>query len=345
MKRILLILTIACLCTDAALAQPTARRKEQAQQQKKSNTQNLTTRSQVSFPTSDTMSDDVVWRRDIYRRLDLTQDANAGLYYPVEPIGSQMNLFTYIFKLMMTGQVKVYEYRMDGNELFNDSARVKPLDFLDNYHVYYERVNGRIKLDNSDIPSREVKAYYIKESTYYDENTANFHTKVIALCPIMSREDDFGDAATQYPLFWVKYDDLAPYLAKQTLMTSNLNNAATMSADDFFTKNMYKGDIYKTNNMLGLTLDQYCPTDSAKAIEQQRIETEIETFEKGVWGQIEQKDTTDSIAQAEATGKKAKKKNRRASSSDSSSTKSTKQKATKSSGSSAARVSVRRERH
>lgn len=100
-----------------------------------------------------------------------------------------MNLFTYIFKLMMRGDIKAYEYRLDGNEVFTDSARVKPLAFLDNYHIYYERNGGRVRLDNSDIPSREVKSFYVKESAYYDQASATFHTKVLALCPIMSRED------------------------------------------------------------------------------------------------------------------------------------------------------------
>ena len=107
------------------------------------------------------MNEDVVWRRDIYRELKLVEDANAGLYYPTEPVGSQMNLFSYIFKLMMSGPrhggIKAYEYRMDGNEVFNDSSRVKPLQFLDNYHIYYERTDRGIRLDNSDIPSAEVK--------------------------------------------------------------------------------------------------------------------------------------------------------------------------------------------
>ncbi|MCP6082616.1 gliding motility protein GldN, partial [Klebsiella pneumoniae] len=89
-------------------------------------------------------------------------------------------------------------------------------------------------------PSAQVKSYYIKESAYYDQNTATFHTKVLALCPVMYREDDFGDGATKYPLFWIRYDDLAPYLAKQTIMTSNLNNAATMSLEDYFATNSYR---------------------------------------------------------------------------------------------------------
>ena len=298
-----------------AQAQPQSRRAEQQRQQQKSNADNMTTRARISFPVQAQMSEDVVWRRDIYRELDLNEDANAGLYYPAEPVGTEMNLFTYMFKLMMRGPknggIPAYEYRIDGQEVFNDSARIKPLQFLDNYHIYYERVNGRVRLDNSDIPSREVKGYYIKESAYYDQANSTFHTKVVALCPIMSREDDFGDGATKYPLFWVLYDDIAPYLSKQTIMTSDLNNAATMSLDDFFTKNHYRGKIYKTTNMLGKTLAQYCETDSALTLEQQRIEKELADFEKNIFGDQARKDSLDSIAKIAAQKQPKAKKARR----------------------------------
>lgn len=335
------------LFTTEALAQPAARRAQQAQS--KSNTNALTERAKISFPTQQKMQEDVVWRRDIYRELDLTKDENSGLYYPVEPVGSQMNLFTYMFKLILSGQVPAYTYRLDGNEVFSADAKVKPLQLLDDYHIYYEKKDGKLKLDNSDIPSREVKSYYVKESAYYDQYTSTFHKKVIALCPIMSREDDFGDGATKYPLFWVKYDDIAPFLSKQMIMTSNLNNAATMSVDDYFVKNMYKGDIYKTNNMLGQTLKQYCPTDSAMKKEQTKIEAELQAFEKNVWGDQARKDSLDSIAKLDKSttkSKKTKKTSRRSSSSSSEVKESkSKTKSSSSSSSSTARVSVRRQRH
>ncbi len=289
------------------------------------------------------MAEDVVWRRDIYRELDLHDNANASLYYPVEAVGSQVNLFTYIFKLMMTGNIKAYEYRLDGNEVFSDDAQIKLKAFLDNYHIFYEKTNRGIYIDNSDIPSREVTAYYLKESVYYDQSTATFHTQVLALCPIMKREDDFGDAATAYPLFWVKYEDLAPFLVKQTVMTSNLNNAAVMSMDDYFAKNMYRGKIYKTNNMLGKTLAQYCTSDSALTKEQKRIENEIIAFEQNLWGDKTRKDSLDSIAKVDKSVK-AVKKNRRAKASTSVRKAKPKTKST-SSSSSAARVTVRRQRH
>ena len=309
MKKIFLIVcTVFTVLTLSA--QPAARRNQQVQ----SPANTITTRAQISFPTTAPMEEDVVWRRDIYRELKLAEDANAGLYYPTEPVGSQMNLFTYIFKLMMSGPnrggIAAYNYRMDGNEVFTDSARIKPLQFLDNYHIFYERTDHGIRLENSDIPSAEVKGYYLKESAYYDQGTATFHRKVVALCPIMYREDDFGDGEVKYPLFWVRYDDLAPFLAKQTIMTSNLNNAATMSVDDYFTMNLYKGKIYKTTNMQGKTLAQYCPNDSALSAEQNKIEQELIAFEKNIYGNPARRDSLDSISVAKEADKSVKKSGR-----------------------------------
>ena len=348
MKRIILIVCVATVAI-SAFAQPARRRIQQ--QGSRSNANTITTRAQISFPTSAPMEEDVVWRRDIYRELNLMDDANAGLYYPTEPVGSQMNLFCYIFKLMMMGPrnggISAYEYRMDGNEVFTDSARIKPLQFLDNYHIYYERTERGIRLDNSDIPSAEVKGYYLKESAYYDQGTSTFHRKVIALCPIMYRADDFGDGEVKYPLFWVKYDDLATFLSKQTIMTSNLNNAATMSVEDYFTMNCYKGKIYKTTNMLGRTLAQYCTTDSAMTKEQKKIESELKEFEENIFGNTQKRDSLDSISAAKGNTKTVKARSRRTRRSAETTVTRSSRRSNSSGGTSngAARVSVRRQRH
>lgn len=363
MKKILAILMMAFMAQTMSAQAPKSR-VQRANTRQKASANAMTTRAQISFPTENKMSEDVNWRRDIYRELDLNDDANAGLYYPVEPMGTQMNLFTYMFKLMMRGSARggidAYEYTLDGNENFTDSAKIKPLKFLDDYHIYYERTDRGIRLENSDIPSAEVKGYYIKESAYYDQVSATFHTKVQAICPILFRDDDFGGKATKYPLFWVKYSDIAPFLAKQTIMTSNLNNAATMSVDDYFTMNKYKGKIYKTNNMLGKTLAQMAmgkndsydamdeaASDSIIAKEQKRIEKQIKDFEANIWGDQARKDSLDSIAKLDPKVIKAeKKKNRREQGVSASKTKVKKpHRSSTVSSSSAARVTVRRQRH
>ena len=331
-------------------AQPKARRQQQQQkaQQTQQQTQNqgMTMRARLTFPTAVDMPENVVWRRDIYREIDLNKDANAGLYYPVEPIDKQLNLFTYVFKLALNGYIPVYEYRLDGNELFTDSAKVQMKTVLDNYHIFYEEKEGKLRVDNSDIPSAEVKMYYLKESAYFDDANSTFHRKVQAICPVMLREDDFGGEASKYPLFWIKFPDLEPYLSRQTVMTSNLNNAATMSMEDYFTLNRYEGKIYKTNNMLGKTLAQYCPNDSALAREQKKIEAELKAFEENIFGDKHKKDSLDSIAKLDVKNvKAAKKASKRAGQSAKVKSGSSKSSKGSSSPSGNARVSVRRQRH
>ena len=334
-------------------AQPKQRRVQQAevvpqQKKKKQPSSAMSLRAQISFPTAVDVPEEVVWRRDIYRELDLMKNENAGLYYPVEPQGKEVNLFTYIFKLAQNGYIPVYEYPTDGSDVFTEEAKVQMKTILDNYHIFYEEQDGKLKVDNSDIPSSEVKKYYLKESAYYDQANSSFHIKVLALCPVMMRDDDFGGEATQYPLFWVKYSDLEPFLTRQTVMTSSLNNAATMSMDDYFTLNMYRGQIYKTNNAQGKTLVQLCDGDTAKlSAEQKRIEKELEAFRKNIFGDPAKKDSLDSLANINPQNVKAKQKAAKKSSS-SRRTKATKSKSsgsTTSASNSSARVTVRRQRH
>ena len=350
MKRVLFLLMIT-LAASSMTAQPKQRRVQnteaQQQQKKKQPSSAMSLRAQISFPTAVDVPEEVVWRRDIYRELDLTKDENAGLYYPVEPHGKEVNLFTYIFKLAQNGYIPVYEYPTDGSDVFTEEAKVQMKTILDNYHIFYEEQDGKLKVDNSDIPSAEVKKYYLKESAYYDQANSSFHIKVLALCPVMMRDDDFGGEATNYPLFWVKYSDLEPFLNRQTVMTSSLNNAATMSMDDFFTLNMYRGKIYKTNNAQGKTLIQLCDGDTTiLSAEQKRIEKELEAFRKNIFGDPAKKDSLDSIANANPQNIKAKQKAARKNNSRRS-------KASKSQGggsssaasNSSARVTVRRQRH
>lgn len=302
------LLRIAILAMSFSLcgiivAQPPRRRAEQ--QQRQAQAQNAPKGSAYrEFPTAQPMPQDAAWRRDLYRTIDLTRDANAVLYYPTTPQDGRENLFTYLFHLILRGQVKAYDYKLDGNEDFSAKNQVKAKDLMDRYHIFYESKDGRMRVNDVDLPSDEVKAYFIKESTYYDQHTSSFRTQVTALCPVLKRGDsDFGGELSQYPMFWVKMSDVAPYLGKLMLMGSSLNNAATMSADDFFTMHRYEGDIYKAVNLQDRLIANYCPDDSAVVREQKRIERQLTDVQEHVWGRDSAyyaRLRADSLAQAEA---------------------------------------------
>ena len=353
MKRLFLILMVAGLAA-GLYAQPAKRRvtNSNAAAKRGAAARNTNTdRAALLFPVKQAMPEDVVWKRDVYRTLDLTKDANAPLYYPVEPRGRQVNLFTYVFHLMLSGRVNAYTYKLDGVESFDKKDRMEVRDVLDRYSIYYEEKDGKFVVENNDVPSAEVTRYYIKESVYLDQRTGTFSTKVTAICPVLMRgADEFGSEATPYPLFWLNYDEVAPWLSRLPIMASNLNNVTNMTADDYFAMNRYDGKIYKTNNMQGTALANYCKTDSAMLKEQKRIEKEIYDFEEGVWGHMSKEDSIkaareDSIRIAKE-GPKAKKSSSRRSSDGGTQAKvkTPRQKSTGGSGSSAPRVSVRRQR-
>lgn len=354
MKRLFFVLLGVALYVQAE-AQPARRRVKPNDADKAEKTVD---RASLQFPVAVEVLEDVVWRRDVYRQLDLTLDKNAPLYYPVEPSAGQINLFTYLFDLLLTGKITAYQYKLDGNESFTSRDKVDVKELLERYHIYYEEQNGRPRVNASDIPSAEVSRYYIKESSYFDQRTSTFRTKVTALCPVLMRGDDFGGEVTPYPLFWLKYDDISTYLARHAMMASNYNNVTNMTAADYFSMNLYDGKIYKTNNMQGKVLANYCKTDSAMANEQKRIEKQLSDFEKHVWGHDDSV-AVDSTAAKEAVETKKEKASRTtrnsrrasASSDDSKKAKAEKTKVSKTrrgssggGGASTPRVTVRRQR-
>ena len=308
MKRLLFITLVTCLSVQM-VAQP-ARRRTQAKEAEKKETVSsiaLSERAKIQYNVTTSIPEEVVWKRDVYRTLDLEKDQNAVLYYPVEPIGEQMNLFTLLFKLLLNDVIPAYEYRLDGTELLTVENKVKVQDVLDRFGVLYEEKDGKFTVENSDIPSSEVLSYYIKESSYYDQRTATYQTRVTALCPVLHRDDGFSEQATKYPMFWVNYNEVSSYLERMGVMNSSYNNASSMSINDFFVAHRYTGDIYKTTNLRNLTLAQYCKTDSAVTKEQERIEGQLQAFERNLWTapvKEEPVDTTAVVAEKEKNSKK-----------------------------------------
>jgi len=362
MKRFLILFIVSAVALGIN-AQPAKRRTvtntRGTTTQRKTAEKKTVDRATLMFPTSAEMPEDVVWRRDIYRQLDLLKDANAPLYYPVEPHGKDQNLFTFIFRLFVSGRVKGYKPGDDGGESFDEKDELKVKDLLTDQSIYFEEANGKITVPESDIPSAFVKRFYLKESSYFDQRSATYKTRVVALCPVIMEENEFASiddepgAAQSRPLFWVKYDDISSYLSRMPVMASNFNNVTNMTVDDYFTLNRYDGKIYKTNNLQGRLLSDYAKNDTAMALEQKRIEQQLVDFEEHIWHAPVAADSLDSVAVADkAVEKKASRRSRSSSTNNdekkssrrSSASTSKRQKSSSGSSSSSPRVSARRQR-
>ena len=110
-------------------------------------------------------------------------------------------------------------------------------------------------------------------------------------------------------MFWLKYDEIAPLLTQQTIMSSSYNNVSTMTFDDYFTKHCYDGEIYKTVNMRNLAIAQYCKDSTAVKKEQEKIEKQLTDVRKGIWEQA--KVAADTVAVANDSVKVVKEDNKK----------------------------------
>lgn len=251
-------------------------------------TQGVTQRMQSHLEENPATDSELQWMRVMYRELDLTKDENGALYYPDEPVDGQENLFRIILGRMADGSLGAYEY-LDGREVFTDDYKVKMRDVLDRFHILYTDAKGsteknpKFTIEESDVPASEVLTYYIIEKWEFDRRSNRMRNRIEAICPVLHRAGDFGGEAVRYPMFWVKYDDLRPFLTTQTIFTDDDNNLATCTYDDFFRLGLYKGDIYKTRNLKNRSLMQLHPDPDELAHARDSIQDRLDNYEKKLW--------------------------------------------------------------
>ncbi len=268
-------------------------RRRSGNERKKENTPAgpvVTDRMQAFYDTDDkSVSDaDRQWMRVIYRQLDLNKDKNAPLYYPDEPIDGQENLFRIIMRLLANNQVSAYEY-LDGREVFSDQYKIKVRDMLDRFHILYTDAKGsternpRFTIEESDVPANEVLSYYVIERWEFDTRSNCLKPHIEAVCPVLHRSGDFGGEPIRYPMFWIKFNDIRPWLAQQQIFTSDDNNLPSCNYDDFFNLTMYDGEIYKTRNLKNRSMLQIYPDDDSRKRAQDSIQASLDNFDKKLW--------------------------------------------------------------
>lgn len=287
-KYFVIALCVVGLSTAIAQAQVVRKRGDNSRNKDKQSEAQVTDRMQSFFEEEPTSEADLMWMRVIYRQLDATNVKNAPLFFPEEKTPEQENLFRIVMRLLANNQIKAYEY-LDGREIFTDDYRIKVKDMLDRFHVLYDEAKGsteknpKFTIDDSDVPSNEVLSYYILERYEFDSRSNQKNVKVEAICPVLHRSGDFGGEAVKYPMFWVKLQDLRPWLAQQYIFTEDDNNLPKYTYDDFFLLNMYKGDIYKTRNLQNKSMMQLYPNEEAFKKAQDSIQASLDSYENKMW--------------------------------------------------------------
>lgn len=314
--RKILLTGLVGLAAAGAIAQVenagTVRRRSPKEKRNQEKTQpGVTERMQDFYTVKEPHDADLQYMREIYRQIDLSKDQNTPLYFPEDIIDGQKNLFRTILELVVSGKVPAYEY-LDGREVFTDKYQLKVNDMLDRFGIYYTTGKGHSDrnpnyvIEEADVPTTQVLNYYIIEKWEFDKRTHRMRTRVEAICPVLNRTGDFGGEA-KYPMFWVKYDQLRPWLAQQYVFLTDDNNLPQYSLDDYFNLGMYDGEIYKTKNLRNQSMMQMYPDPDDLARAQDSIDNRLKNYGKDLWvptreEYLAQKEREEEVAKALAAG-------------------------------------------
>lgn len=314
--RKILLTGLVGLAAAGAIAQVenagTVRRRSPKEKRNQEKTQpGVTERMQDFYTVKEPHDADLQYMREIYRQIDLSKDQNTPLYFPEDIIDGQKNLFRTILELVVSGKVPAYEY-LDGREVFTDKYQLKVNDMLDRFGIYYTTGKGHSDrnpnyvIEEADVPTTQVLNYYIIEKWEFDKRTHRMRTRVEAICPVLNRTGDFGGEA-KYPMFWVKYDQLRPWLAQQYVFLTDDNNLPQYSLDDYFNLGMYDGEIYKTKNLRNQSMMQMYPDPDDLARAQDSIDNRLRNYGKDLWvptreEYLAHKEREEEVAKALAAG-------------------------------------------
>ncbi len=231
--------------------------------------------------------DDVVWRKNVIRVIDLREQQNRPLYYPYEDIEetSQKNLFSIIFTNFLEGKLKGYKsqvnvsptyvpYFNEENEINPDSFSILSQGYMPDRISVYDKVNW--------ITPGIIK-YYILEVWYFNKTSSTFHNKIIAIAPVYDEEYGQDSDIRSGSWFWFPYDRLRPFLQEEYIKLSGRNVSPLVNFDDFFITRKFYGYIVKDYDLESRDIDTGLDDPILIKQEQDRVEDEIIDFEQDLW--------------------------------------------------------------
>ena len=275
MKKTLVMLTLAMLCSVVALAQTTDIK---APKNSILSGQQEIMNEKKPSPLPEIDESNVMWKKTVIREIDFRQKINQVFYYPINPTEDWRNLITVIYDGIQSGEITAYRVENNIDDM------VTPLTLAD-----FEKENTKIGdppviwRDGEEVPNEiafkdrmlNVTRLRIKEDWYFDKKLSQFLVRIIALSPVVADEDGISQTC------WIPYEDSRAVLAKAFAFNRN-NSAQRRTYDEIFQKRVFDSYIVKEENVYDRYINSYAFNIDA-LYESERIKNEMFDFEQSLW--------------------------------------------------------------
>ncbi|MBY0245451.1 MAG: gliding motility protein GldN [Sphingobacteriaceae bacterium] len=233
--------------------------------------------SLVPFP--DVRDEDVIYRKRLWREIDLRDTINATFR------ANQSNLMGVFVAAIKSEELTAYSPKGVGEKsLDDDDSFQTPLTSLEAIKAVVGSVQitdnntGSVKDTLNDYNGDLFLKFRLKEDWILDQKRSVFEARIVGIAPLKLDEK----TNNWQPIFWINYNDARELLSRKRIVNSR-NDASILTFDDVFLRRIFASNIIKETNPGDNKIRDLISDPKLRLYESERIKSGLLNFEQSLW--------------------------------------------------------------
>lgn len=238
-----------------------------------------------AMPWQQLREDDVMWKKRVWREIDVRQKQNMPFIYPGDENTGGGSFIEILIDAVKRGKIMAYSSMDD--RFTTPFTKDQIMDVLvgkpDTIYIENPETGEReMKISRTDFNPNAITKFRIKEDVIFDRNLGRRVTRIIGLAPLLDKKSSSGEFIGSGPFFWLYYPDIRDVLAQYEVFNPE-NDVARMTWDDYFEGRFFASYIYKVSNPFDARFKDLGMGEMDVLNEGQRVSEDLMNKEHDMW--------------------------------------------------------------